>query len=286
MRVSTLTATRGLPASGKTSYAMRRLTEATPGSLVRLNRDDIRWMAHGAVHHRNRTEVQVNAIQQAPVVGLLRSGADVIADDTNLRASTLRRLAELATAADAGFEVVDFTHVDVEECIARDRDRPDQHRRVGEDAIRDMQRRFLAGRELPLPVPTVAPPVIPRPYEPPPGAPPAVLCDIDGTLAGGDAVGAVLGAARAAGDRVLLASGRPEARRGELEHALDATGLGYDALHLRRSGDTRRDVVVKLEMFDEHIRDHFRIRYVLAGPGAETWRSLTLTVFQLAGARR
>ncbi len=283
--MSTLTATRGLPASGKTSYAMRRLAEATPGSLVRLNRDDIRWMAHGAVHHRNRTEVQVNAIQQAPVAGLLRSGADVIADDTNLRAGTLRRLAELATAADARFEVVDFTDVDVEECIARDRDRPDQQRRVGEAVIRDMHQRFLAGRELPLPVPSVEPPAAPRPYEPPPGALPAVLCDIDGTLAADAAVGAALGAARAAGDRVLLASGRPETHRGELEHSLAATGLGYDALHLRRAGDTRRNAVVKVELFDEHIREQFRVRYVLAGPGAQVWRSLTLTVFQLAAAR-
>lgn len=270
---------------------MRRLAEAVPGSVVRLNRDDIRWMAHGAVLHRNRTELQVNAIQHAPVVGLLRSGADVIVDDTNLRASTLRRLAELAASAGARFEVVDFTDVDVEECVARDRARPDQHRRVGEDTIRDMHRRFLAGRDLPLPVPSVAPPVAPLPYTPPPAAPPAVLCDIDNTLpgtAGGDAVGAVLGAARSAGDRVLLVSGRVETRRGEIEDWLAARdGPGHDALYLRRTGDTRRDAVVKLEMFDEHIRERYRIRYVLAGhgPGAEAWRSLNLTVFQVAGGR-
>lgn len=52
--------------------------------------------------------------------------------------------------------MVDFTDVDVEECVVRDRDRPDQHRQVGEDTIRDMHRRFLAGRERPLPVPVGA----------------------------------------------------------------------------------------------------------------------------------
>jgi ribonucleotide monophosphatase NagD (HAD superfamily) len=116
-----------------------------------------------------------------------------------------------------------------------------------------------------------------------------VLCDIDGVLqtggAVGAAVGAALGAARSSGDHVLLSSGCPESRRGEIEAWLtEHMGVGYDALYLRRSGDSRRTTDVKVEMFDEHIRERYRVRYALAGHhrSSEAWRLLGLAVFQVA----
>lgn len=55
-------------------------------------------------------------------------------------------------------------------------------------------------------------------------------------------------------------------------------------LFMRPAGDTRNDAVVKLELFDQHIRDRYdvlrcyddRARVVAA------WRSIGLTVFQVA----
>ena len=139
--------TRGLPASGKTTFA-RKLQPM----VVRVNRDDLRHMLHGRRLFTQWAEGQVTVVQHAMVESLLRAKADLIVDDTNLRPHTVREWAELAARFRAGFEVHDFTDVPLEECLRRDAERPEQDR-VGEEEIRRMHARFLAGRTLPLPVP-------------------------------------------------------------------------------------------------------------------------------------
>ena len=83
--------TRGLPASGKTTFA-RKLQPY----VVRVNRDDLRRMLHGRRLFTQRAEAQVTHAQRAAVEALLRAHTDVIVDDTNLRAKTVREWAELA----------------------------------------------------------------------------------------------------------------------------------------------------------------------------------------------
>src|SRR4029079_8076368 len=69
----------------------------------------------------------------------------------------------------------------LDECIARDALRSgDSH--VGEDVIRGMHQRYLAGRKLPLPAPVESTNAAAT-YPPPADAPRAVLVDIDGTVA-------------------------------------------------------------------------------------------------------
>ena len=169
--------TRGLPASGKTTFA-RKLQ---PG-VVRVNRDDLRRMLHGQRLFTQWAEGQVTHAQRAAVEALLRARADVIVDDTNLRGKTVREWAELAARFDATFEVHDFTDVPLEECLRRDADRPEDEQ-VGEEPIRRMHERYLAGKNLPLPVPYVDPGGPGVVYQPDPELPPVVLVDIDGTVA-------------------------------------------------------------------------------------------------------
>ncbi|MEV6816760.1 AAA family ATPase [Micromonospora sp. NPDC051296] len=171
-----LIATRGLPASGKTTFA-RTLQPA----VVRVNRDDLRRMLHGGRLFTQRAEWQVTVVQRAQVEALLRAGGDVCVDDTNLRSRTLRDWAELAARYDAGFEVHDFTDVPLEECLRRDAARPEADR-VGEPAIRQLHERYLRYRTLPLPVPQ-APTGRPATVHPPSTEPPEIaLADIDGTV--------------------------------------------------------------------------------------------------------
>src|SRR3954451_1022958 len=143
--------TRGLPASGKTTFARKLQPQ-----VVRVNRDDLRRMLHGRRLFTQWAEGQVTRVQQATVEALLRARTDVIVDDTNLRAKTVREWAELAARFDASFEVHDFTDVPLEECLRRDAGRSDDDR-VGEAGIRRMHQRYLAGKNLPLPVPFVEP---------------------------------------------------------------------------------------------------------------------------------
>ena len=139
--------TRGLPASGKTTFA-RKLQPR----VVRVNRDDLRRMLHGDRLYTQWAESQVTHAQRATVEARLRAHADVIVDDTNLRSRIVREWARLAAGLEAAFEVHDFTDVPLEECLRRDAERSEQDR-VGEEEIRRMHARFIAGRTLPLPVP-------------------------------------------------------------------------------------------------------------------------------------
>jgi predicted kinase len=288
--------TRGLPASGKTTFAR----ELQP-SVVRVNRDDLRRMLHGRRLFTQWAEGQVAVVQRAMVETLLRARADVIVDDTNLRSRTVRDWAELAARFSAGFEVHDFTDVPLEECVRRDAGRAVEER-VGEPAIRRMFDRFLKGRNLPLPVPSVAPGGPGVVYDPPAGLPPAVLVDIDGTVAllngrspydmsrvgedaPNEAVIAAVRAMHAAGNAVVYCTGRNEWCRPATEAWLDRhVGVPYAGLFMRRDRDTRRDAVVKAEMFASAIRDRWRIVGVFDDRQqvVRMWRALGLTVFQVA----
>ncbi|WP_436526823.1 AAA family ATPase [Actinoplanes sp. HUAS TT8] len=288
--------TRGLPASGKTTFA-RKLQ---PG-VVRVNRDDLRRMLHGRRLFTQAAESQVTHAQRAAVEALLRTRGSVIVDDTNLRSRTVREWAEMAARYNASFEVHDFTDVPLEECLRRDAGRPEDDR-VGEAAIRRMHERFLAGRNLPLPVPFVDPGGPGVIYDPDPGLPPVVLVDIDGTVAlmagrspydwhrvGSDepnpSVIAAVRAMHAAGHAIVFCSGRDEVCRAETQAWLDLfVDVPYEALFMRPEGDSRKDSVVKREIFDEKIRDRWRVVGVFDDRQqvVRMWRALGLTVFQVA----
>lgn len=291
-----LIATRGLPASGKTTFARGLQPQA-----VRVNRDDLRLMLHSARLHTSWAERQVTVAQRAQVEALLRAGVSVCVDDTNLRSRVLREWAELAARFGAAFEVHDFTDVPLAECLRRDAERPEPDR-VGAEVIERMHERFLAGRTLPLPVPQVSPGAPATVYTPPGQAPEIVLVDIDGTVAlthdrspydmrrvGRDLPnGAVISAVRAmhaAGYGVVFCSGRDDSARAATEVWLRAhVGVPYLALHMRAVGDSRKDAVVKREIFDREIRDRYRVVGVFDDrmQVVRMWRALGLTVFQVA----
>jgi predicted kinase len=293
--VTTLTITRGLPGSGKTTWARRQ------AGAVRVNRDDLRRMLHGGMIGLGWAEVQVTLAQRAQVEALLRAGVSVVCDDTNLRAKVVRELAELGLTCGADVVIRDFTDVPLEECIARDAARAGDVS-VGEDVIRGMWRHYLAGRTLPLPVPDLKPPPPTVAYAAPAGAPSAVLVDIDGTVAVIDGrspfdmsrVGedvpnhAVIEAVRAmhdAGHLIVYCSGRSDDCRDETVAWLQRhVGVPFDGLHMRATGDQRKDSVVKAEIFDREIRNRYRVAGVFDDRAqvVRMWRSLGLTVFQVA----
>jgi predicted kinase len=135
--MTTLTITRGLPGSGKTTWA-----RAQRGH-VRVNRDDLRRMLHGGPLLAGWAETQVTLAQHAQVAALLRAGVNVICDDTNLRRNIMRDLTRLGRECGAVVVIRDFTDVPVDVCVARDAARPADER-VGEETIRGMYQRYLA----------------------------------------------------------------------------------------------------------------------------------------------
>ncbi|MER7890646.1 AAA family ATPase [Micromonospora sp. NPDC094482] len=291
-----LIATRGLPASGKTTFA-----RTLQPSVVRVNRDDLRRMLHGERLFTQWAEAQVTTVQRAQVEALLRARADVCVDDTNLRSRTLRDWADLAARHGAEFEVHDFTDVPLEECLRRDAERPAVDR-VGEAVIRRLHERYLAGRILPLPVPEARPGRPAQVHEPSAGAPEIVLVDIDGTVAlnvsrspydmtrvgedqPNEAVIAAVRAMHAAGYAVVFCSGRDASARADTEAWLRRhVRVPYLALHLRAVGDRRKDSVVKREIYEREVRGRYRVVGVFDDrmQVVRMWRALGLTVFQVA----
>lgn len=129
--------TRGLPASGKTTWAREQRDW-----VWRVNRDDLRAMLQTRWQYGDPDyEDMCTEVQHAVICALLEHEADVVVDDTNLRPSTVENLEDLAYQMGAHFEIKDFTDVPLDECLARDaaRDRP-----VGADVIRRMFDRYLA----------------------------------------------------------------------------------------------------------------------------------------------
>jgi hypothetical protein len=258
-------------------------------------------MLHGGPLFAGWAEVQVSLAQRAQIEALLRAGINVICDDTNLRMRYVRELAELGRLAGAEIVVRDFTDVSVEECVARDANRSGDER-VGEEAIRGMWQRYLAGRKLPLPLPEFDDLPEPAHYLPPEGVPEAFLVDIDGTVAvmagrspydesrvsedtPNEPVIRVVRALHAAGYRIVFCSGRTDACREDTAAWLAAhVGVPYEALHMRVAGDQRKDSIVKAEIFEKHIRHAFRVVGVLDDrmQVVRMWRALGLTVLQVA----
>ncbi len=136
-----LTITRGLPASGKTTWA-----KAQTGA-VRVNRDELRRMFAGAAwdHRCAADEDVVTEVQFEAIAAWLARRRHVIVDDTNLPDEVVKALRRFAAGHHAEFAIQDFSGVPVEVCIARDAARPEAER-VGEKVIRGMWERYLAPR--------------------------------------------------------------------------------------------------------------------------------------------
>lgn len=299
--------TRGLPASGKSTKARAWVAE-DPTRRARINRDDLRAQLHASAHVTQSqdsagTERSIQAVRDAAITALLNRGVDVVCDDTNLPTRTARDLRRLAALAGAGFEVWDLTDVPYEECLRRNAAREGRER-VPDERMLDMYQRFVKGKPCPLPLPDEVPNGVGEsvPYVPRPGAPSAVMVDIDGTVAlmcgrgpfdetrvhedrPNRAVILAVRAMHAAGHAVVFCSGRTDACRAATEKWLaEHVAVPYEALHMRASGDMRKDSIVKVEIFDREIRNRWDVVAVFDDRRqvVEAWRALGLTVFQVA----
>lgn len=121
--MTTLYITVGLPGSGKTTWARELLAARPLGSMVRVNRDDLRAMALPLGYRRPliSAEIEISMMQHTLISTLLRRGVDVVVDDTNLVPD--RRESLEKTALGEGAQVMvnrEFLGVPVEECVRRD----------------------------------------------------------------------------------------------------------------------------------------------------------------------
>lgn len=139
--------TRGLPASGKSTWAAHFATRSENYDTTRVvTLDDIRTAIDA--RFQDGDEGVAQGVRDFTIRGYLEKGYTVISADTNLNPKAVERLIEKALRSNLPeplvIEYVDFTHVSLEECLRRNAARWARGDcKVPDSAIVDMYNRFV-----------------------------------------------------------------------------------------------------------------------------------------------
>lgn len=273
-----LLALRGLPGSGKTTYAK----ELANKGWVRVNKDDLRAMLNNSKFSKDN-ESYILSLRDEIIISSLVQGKNVVVDDTNLDPKHLIAFDSIASEFLSDFEIR-FFDVDLQECIRRNalREKP-----VPEKAIYAMYERYLK------------PPQQVIEYDE--DKEEAIIVDIDGTLAHisdgrspydasramndslDDAVSVITAMCYNHGYKVIILTGRSAEHRDVTVEWLEANGVDYDELYTRADGDTREDSIVKEELFRTHVEPRFNVKFVLDDRNrvVDMWRRIGLKCLQV-----
>lgn len=295
----------GLPASGKTSLARKIIAET---GALRFNLDDARaMMGIGKESWSKEREDVAVATMLAGLKAATNAGYDTVVDNTHLVPRLPRLYRKQLGPLGVTFRVHDLTDVPVDECIERDRQRQNP---VGDDVIRKLAARMADARKhgwrLTDKWMAVETAPDPKPYHGTPGAPRAVIFDLDGTLAINDghrspydytkviddslcvSVAEIARTLRVGGLVLLYVSGRKAECRDDTIAWLVRHGLVQRPtthLLMRRDGDDRPDYIVKRELFDRYIRDNYDVVGVFDDRDqvvTHCWRAMGIQCFQVA----
>ena len=278
---------KGLPASGKSSWALANCNKTT----LRLNNDVFRSMM-GVPEYNRDMETSVNAGIRGAGVHALSLGFNIIVDNTHLGAK--HKNFWTALAEQHKYTMIEkFFDTALDECIQRDSTRM-EGQKVGAERITEMFHQYIG-----LTAQTNVVKYMPQDIS----LPDAIIVDIDGTLAFMNGRGPyddslvetdvpndpVVGLVREMEDfgyDILIVSGRQSS-----EACLNATTAWLDKhlntsyrLFMRTEGDVRKDAIVKKEIFDTHIRDKYCIHFILDDRNqvVDMWRKeLKLPCFQV-----
>ena len=276
-----ITLTRGLPASGKSTWAKKQLAR---GNIVRINKDDLRSMLNNGKWSKTNEKIVLKIRDEATIVAL-NKGYNVIIDDTNLHEKHFQRMLEIAKDyTNCEVKIKEFTEIPLEECIKRDLKRENT---VGEKVIRDMYNTFLA-------------PKIEH-VEHDPNKETIIIVDIDGTLAhmnnrspfdwmsvGDDTPDTtIIRLVNILSEfyKVIVFSGRDSVSRDITKEWLKTNNVTYNKLYMRDKGDMRKDTIIKKELFEKHIKDKYNVEFILDDRNqvVDMWRNeLGLKCLQVA----
>lgn len=291
--MSKLLVLQGLPASGKSTFAASLQKE---GWEV-VTKDDIRseLEASGWVWDKDK-EREVLAIRNARIEQALGEGKNVVSADTNLARVHKVVLRQIAEKVGAEFEIKRFD-VTVEECLRRNELRSGKAK-VPTDVIYKMYADYVAGDPEHFPR-SASKQIVYVPVAHDPKLPRAIVCDLDGTLAlyehlkhrghydasncyldeVNKPVREVLEKFDDDGCNIIYLTGREEIYRDATSRFLEDNHCPPGILLMRPKGDTRKDTITKMELFDQNVRDKYNVLFCLEDRPrvVRMWRKLGLT---------
>jgi predicted kinase len=300
-----LTIFRGLPGSGKSTEAQRLVQTLLSAGITAINIDrDMFRLANGfSVAPVATFEETISDTERAIIENGLLQNWNVIESSTNLNNRFLKSLVKLGTNCGAEVEIIDVnTPLDV--CVERD-----ENRRLvgghflGEEVLRAFAARVMPNGKFP-PKPKLPEVVNGAPYVPDINRPSAIIVDIDGTVAEVDGrspydytlvstdkpkqwVIDLIQGAWVNSEQVIFMSGRDSMCRLDTVKWINRyVGENIDyKLYMRAEGDQRMDAIVKLELFNKHIRHNYNVRYCVDDRAQviRMYRSIGLNVLDVAG---
>lgn len=129
-----------------------------------------------------------------------------------------------------------------------------------------------------------------------PNLPTVILCDLDGTIAlmngrspydastcDNDSLNISVYEVVNKFDTIFV-SGREDKYKDPTLKFFKKNNIQYKGLYMRKTGDNRKDSIIKEEIYNEYIKDNYNVLFVLDDRNqvVELWRRLGLTCFQVA----
>ena len=310
----------GIPASGKSTWAKEEVKK-DPNGTIRVNRDDLRIMMSNYVYS-SENEKLVVATRNNIISAALKGGKNIIIDDTNLNRRNFEDVCTLVNSLGVECMVMEKAfYVDLDEAIVRNAKR-EGFALVSEDIIRKMwkqsggaQHKFYKGR---VEICGVA-----KSYDSTDETTLdlskefAVICDLDGTISlfnpirkngsveirhKGAPARSPYDASKADNDmvnepvvevldnfssrndmKIIFCSGRDEQYRPQTLMFLNKHVNFPFELIMRKTGDSRKDTIVKDEMYNTYIAGKYNVFLVLDDRSSVVahWRAKGLNCWQV-----
>lgn len=271
---------KGLPASGKSTYA-KKLVDTE--NYVRLNKDDLRAMLFND-NYKGTNEKMVLNVRNQIILESLKRNRNVVVDDTNLNPIHVTNITNLVEKLEHVIvEIIPFD-VDINECIDRDKKR--KIGKVGKGVIMGMYNQYIRKTEN-------------IPYDE--SLKNCIIVDIDGTLAKANGrnhydmtkvsedlpVDHIITLVQQLESLyfIVVFSGRSDDCEKDTRKWLINNQVPFDQLQMRKFGDMRKDSIIKKELFDKYIRNKFNCAYVIDDRNqvVDMWRNdLGLPCIQVA----
>lgn len=292
-KTPTLTMLIGSPASGKTTYA--EWIVRTESKTMRISRDEIRF-AQFQDQMDAPTEGMITKIINQQTKTLLSNGWNVILDNCNVKWDYIKEpIAIFKEMANIEFKLFDLP---LEELYERNENRT---RKVPKKVIENMYHQ-LQGLKQKFDFKPIKREQKELEYcQQDPNLPKAIICDLDGTLALmngrnpfdastcdqdliNEPVSNLLKNYKNLGYKILLVSGREDKYKEPTLRFLATHEIVFDDLMMRKTKDSRKDSIVKTEIYNNHIKGNYFIEFVLDDRNqvVDTWRNdLKLPCFQV-----